>query len=166
MSDVKTENDPVGSGNVELENLRRDAAGKDKKISELVGKVKALEQRLSDTGADSEERVKELDRLRQIASELKAYHGDLANKEKALAAAVERGVPAQLMLRGADDLDNFLGELGQLEQVILARHGWTPKAGASKSRLTYEDVKRMTRGELSRIPASVLERLQSEAQDG
>jgi len=148
--------DTTGGGD-DVELLRKESAGKDRRITELYARIKELEtERETEAlnGADAETMRR---RLLEISATLKSREAELADKERALKLAVEKNVAPELMLRGAGDLDNYIQELAGFEKQIRESVGWRQGVQDDKS---PPDISKMNPREIARIPDDILDALQ------
>lgn len=162
MADEKLDNGQGPGDNVELENLRKDSAGKDRKVTELMATVKDLEQRLQAAGGDVEARIEDAARFRELVGRIKEREAGVDAQEKALRVAIERGLPPTLATRNAANLDELLAELAEYETTLAKRNRKVSRVvdPGGKVRLTFSDVSRFSCSEIARIPSHILERLE------
>jgi len=151
----------------QIENMKKDLAGKDRAINRL-------QQQLND--ADGSKQVID---LREQIGELRAIRDELLAKENALNMAIEKQIPITLALGNATRLDELQAEIEPLYDSIrdgvlanmkinLSKSEAAPGAGGtSKGRpeypvsgLTLDHIGRMSGTELNRIPSRILEKLQ------
>ena len=154
----------------ELELIRRESAGKDRKITELQRELEAHGQ------ADTE-RTDEVTAVLERAAELAEVAGRLAERERTLEArelasnrAIEERLPLNLLMRGQADLDATVQELKEFERSVIERSRGVKPVGQitgsgyglrqkEKPRLGLAHIGSMTASELARIPLSLRDKL-------
>ena len=153
----------------ELENLKKDLRGKDRKINQL-------QQQLNDTDGS-----KQVVDLREQIGELRAIRADLLAKQEAFNWALEKNIPVNLALGNSHRLEELQSEIEPLYDSIRdgvltdmkgnrERSAHTPQTGGVRpesapgtypvSGLTLDHIGRMSGTELNRIPSRILEKLQ------
>ena len=151
-----------------LEIARKESAGKDAKISEQRNVIRDLQARLGDKEEGGAEIEKNLDALREMTGELKARAKLMDQQEEALKYAIKKGVPIDLAVKNADDLESFDKSINVLADKILAgfkesvRGNPKPLWDTSVKKgegLTLAQVQKMDRKELREVPDHILQRL-------
>ncbi len=175
----KDSGEPKPAGELEL--LRRESAGKDRKITELSRRIAELEAGKAEAGKVTADWAERLSRLAEKAGELRALEGTLREREAALNFAIEKGIPVNLALGNASRLETFQAEVDELADQIA--RGLVAKAGGPKdgriAGLTAEkgsglSLAHFGRGkssvqlirELSRLPDATLDRLERQQAGG
>jgi len=144
------------SGADDVELLRKESAGKDRRITELYARIRELEREREAGAQDGAVTEQQRRRLAEIAGSLKAREEELAVKQKAVQIAAEKGISPDLLLRGTEDLDGFLAELAGFEKQIRASMGWR---GGPAPNDSPPDLSKLSRQEIARIPDKILDKL-------
>ncbi len=155
---------PAGdNGAADLELLRRESRGKDKKISELQKELEALRARDTERAAEVEGHAERLAALAEKAGELRAIEESLKQREEALNYALENKLSIPLVMANAGRLEAFRAEVEQLHEEILAgvkKVTADPRAAGKRySGIELAHLGRMSQAELARIPEAVLSQL-------
>jgi len=153
----------------QIENMKKDLAGKDRAINKL-------RQQLNDSDGS-----KQIIDLREQIGELRAIRDELKAKQEAFNWALEKNIPVNLALGNATRLDELQAEIEPLYDSIRdgvltnmrgnrERSAHTPQTGGVRpesapgtypvSGLTLDHIGRMSGTELNRIPSRILEKLQ------
>ena len=170
----------------DLEKMKRESAGKDRKISELQNELRELKEKMTTGAPNSEVQGGDVDHasevpevlatIREKAGELKALEESLNQREAALAYAVEKGISIPLSLGNSHRLAEFKTEVDGLyedirkgamrafstnKKMTAARPGTPGSSGPVNTGdgLTLEHLGKMSGAELSRIPDRILEKL-------
>ena len=173
----------------DLEKMKRESAGKDRKISELQNELKELKEKMTgsspggtdlrvegDSPGTTLEVPEVLATIREKAGELKALEESLNQREQALAYAVEKGISIPMTLGNAHRLEQFKTEVDGLyedirkgavrafstnKKMTAARPGTPGRSGPVNTGdgLTLEHLGRMSGAELHRIPDRILQKL-------
>ncbi len=100
----------------ELEVLaKKESSGRDGKISSQRQEIQKLEQAATDgKGVDTEA----VEKVQQIVGRLKERELTLADQERALNFAIEKGVPITLAVRNAGNLEELKAEVTELGDSI------------------------------------------------
>jgi len=149
----------------ELERLKKERAGQDRKVSQLLEENKRLKEM-----ADGGESVDRLAIIQEKAGQLSELERQYREKVEALNWAIENKVAIPMAIGNAGRLDEFKNEIGELRETLykgvmtgLRQNkdflGGRGKAADVSNAITVEHLGRMSGSELHRIPSRILDRL-------
>lgn len=154
----------------DVENLRRESAGKDRKLTELQAELKAAQEQIEKVRAEAGGTADDMKRMIEAWAEVKAARAEVEGQAKAFRLAVEKGLPVDLCLRDYAHIDETVKAFEEHEQRI-RKQTLGEKAGRNvlgagygaaarpQRGLTVDRLRAMGTRELSRIPDAVFDRL-------
>ena len=162
---LEANNEDSGSDSEDVERLKKESAGKDRKLSQLLKENEQLKARLEETGqaTTTGETSDRIERLMKLEAKLEAEEKLLVDQTKAFNEAVKTGVPVSLAISNASRWKEFEAELAELADSIrdgLLTKGNQKTCEARKTKgLDYAQIAQMKQSEIGRIPASVRDKL-------
>jgi len=167
----------MASGDSELEIVRRESAGKDRRITQLQAQIRELEAErgeLLDQGDINHDRQAQFAEHLGALSELEKQ---IEKKAEAYQYAKDHGLDIDFTLMNADNLEQFKEKVGDIYNQIAAGqeelHRRRAREGGSQMKrfpqrykpdgITLSQLGKMSQSEIARIPDSVLDRLHEEA---